>query len=137
MGFKGEICFVKPGYAFNDLVPKGYALLYTDPRVKAFQTDIPALSNKQAVRAMEIFLSKLKDIRLVFVREVSEINKSVSKKPAEVHEVLEQLNKRYNMGIRKEDFKMESAIDTIGEHLVHVTYHSEQYDKDFAFFVKV
>ena len=86
---------------------------------------------------MEIFLNKLKDIRLVFNRDVSEINKSVAKKPVEVQEVLDQLNKRYNMGIKRDDFKMESSLDTIGEHLVHVTYHSEAYDKDFAFFVKV
>lgn len=33
------------------------------------------------------------------------------------------------MGIKREDFKMESQLDTIGEHFVHVTYHSEQYNK--------
>ena len=109
----------------------------TDPAAKAFKADLPQLSKKQDIRALEIFLSKLKDIKLVFNREVSEINKNVAKQPVEVTEVLEQLNKRYNMGIRREDFKMESSLDTIGEHFVHVKYHSEQYDKDFAFFVKV
>ena len=76
-------------------------------------------------------------MKLVFQREVSQINKNVATKPVESQEVLEMLNKRYNLGIVKDDFKMEQALDTIGEHFVTVTYRSEQYDKDFTFFVKV
>ena len=70
------------------------------------------------MRALELFLSKLKDIKLIFNREVSEINKNVAKIPEDAQEVLESLNKRYNMGIRREDFKMEQGLDTIGEHYV-------------------
>ena len=70
------------------------------------------------MRALELFLSKLKDIKLIFNREVSEINKNVAKIPVDAQEVLEYLNKRYNMGIRREDFKMEQGLDTIGEHYV-------------------
>lgn len=70
------------------------------------------------MRALELFLSKLKDIKLIFNREVSEINKNVAKIPVDAQEVLESLNKRYNMGIRREDFKMEQGLDTIGEHYV-------------------
>ena len=33
LGFKGEWAFVKPGYAFNKLVPEGKALFATDPAV--------------------------------------------------------------------------------------------------------
>ena len=47
LGFKGEICFVKPGYAFNNLVPNGYALMYTDRRVKEFEADAGELTQKQ------------------------------------------------------------------------------------------
>jgi len=70
------------------------------------------------MRALELFLSKLKDIKLIFNREVSEINKNVAKIPVDAQEVLESLNKRYNMGIRRDDFKMEQGLDTIGEHYV-------------------
>ena len=31
LGFKGEICFVKPGRAFNHLVPRKKALFFSDP----------------------------------------------------------------------------------------------------------
>lgn len=89
------------------------------------------------MRALELFLEKLKDIKLIFNREVSEINKNVAKNPVVAQEVLESLNKRYNMGIKREDFKMEQGLDTIGEHFVQVTYSSEQYKKDFSFFVMV
>jgi len=32
---------------------------------------------------------------------------------------------------------MEQGLDTIGEHFVQVTYSSDHFKKDFAFFVKV
>ena len=89
------------------------------------------------MRNLEIFLSKLKDMKLVFQREVSEINKNVATKPVEAIEVLDSLNKRYNLGIKRDDFKMEQGLDTIGEHFVTVTYKSEQFNKDFTFYVKV
>ena len=59
------------------------------------------------MRNLEIFLDKLKDIKLVFIREVSEINKNVAISPVEAAEVLNSLNQRYNLGIKEEDFKME------------------------------
>ena len=74
------------------------------------------------MRNLEIFLDKLKDIKLVFVREVSEINKNVAIIPVAASEVLSSLNQRYNLGIKQEDFKMEQGLDTIGEHFVTVTY---------------
>lgn len=128
---------MKPGFAFNRLVPQGIALFYTDPKVKGILTDMPELKRKQDMRSLELFLGKLKDIKLIFNREVSEINKNVAKTPVDAQEVLDSLNKRYNMGIKKDDFKMETGLDTIGEHFVQVTYQSEQYKKDFSFFVKV
>ena len=36
---------------------------------------------KQEERILEVFLSKLKDIKIVFDKETSEINKNVSKTP--------------------------------------------------------
>ena len=36
LGFAGEICFVKPGYALNALVPQRQALFFTDPRTQPF-----------------------------------------------------------------------------------------------------
>ena len=86
---------------------------------------------------MEVFLSKLQQIKIIFDREVSEINKNVTKIPLQSYEVLEQLNKRYNMGIKQEDFKMEAQVDTIGEHYVTASFFSEQFEKEFKFFVKV
>lgn len=74
------------------------------------------------MRNLQIFLSKLKDMKLVFQREVSAINKNVATKPVEAIEVLDMLNKRYNLGIKRDDFKMEQGLDTIGEHFVTVTY---------------
>ena len=95
------------------------------------------MEKKQSMRKLQIFLSKLKDMKLLYEREVSQINKNIVTKPVNSNEVLDLLNKRYNLGIKREDFKMESALDTIGEHFVTVTYKSETFNKDFTFYVKV
>ena len=97
-----------------------------DPSVPGFlqKIDQAELKKKQDVRNMEIFLEKLKDIKLIFTRETSEINKNVAKVPVTAQEVLDTLNKRYNLGIKKENFKMEQALDTVGEHFVTVSFAS-------------
>ena len=41
------------------------------------------------------------------------------------------------MGIKETDFKMESQVDTIGEHFMTAAFFSEQFKKEFKFFVKV
>ncbi len=125
LGFKGEWAFVKPGFAFNKLVPEGKAIFATDPAVKNVQVDLASLKLKQEQRVLEVFLAKLKDIRIIFDKDVSEINKSVAKVPVSSEEVLESLNKRYNLGIKRQQFKMEQALDTIGEHFVQATFFSE------------
>lgn len=86
---------------------------------------------------MEMFLGKLKEIKLIFNRDVSTINKNVATVPVSAQEVLDFLNRRYNMGIKKEDFAMETNIDTIGEHFVPVVYKNDVFKKDFKFFVKI
>ena len=99
LGFKGEVCFVKPGYAFNNLVPRKLAYFFTDPAAQPFldSIDEEELTGKQEQRAMELFLARLKDIKLVFTRNVSEINKNVAKEPVTGQAILEQLSKRYNI----------------------------------------
>ena len=40
LGFKGEICFVKPGRALNHLVPRQKALFFSDPLAEAYVTKV-------------------------------------------------------------------------------------------------
>ena len=40
LGFKGEVCFVKPGRAFNQLVPRKQALFFSDPAAQNFIDNI-------------------------------------------------------------------------------------------------
>ena len=139
LGFAGEVCFVKPGRALNDLIPSNKAYFWTDPSAQKLlkNLNMTRLRKMQAERKMEVFLNKLKDIKLIFDREVSEINKNVATEPVEASEILEALNKRYALGISKDDFRMESGLDTMGEHLVTVIYKSEMFKKDFTFYAKV
>ena len=139
LGFAGEICFVKPGRAFNHLVPNGKAMFYSDQDRPAFEEEInkTELVSKQSERRLQGFLSKLKQIKIIFDREPSDINKNVAQVALTSDEVLDQLNKRYNMGIKPQDFKMESQIDTMGEHFVTASFFSEQFQKEFKFFVTI
>ena len=61
LGFKGEICFVKPGRAFNTLLPREQCIMYTDPAAKIFMKGINTneLALKQQERRLEMFLAKL------------------------------------------------------------------------------
>mmetsp|Transcript_32888 Transcript_32888/g.50286 ORF Transcript_32888/g.50286 Transcript_32888/m.50286 type:complete len:95 (-) Transcript_32888:11-295(-) len=86
---------------------------------------------------MEIFLTKLQSIRLIFEREVSEINKNVIQKPVLSEEVLRQLNNMYNLGVKESDFKMEASMDTVGEHFVTAAFYSPDFDREFKFLVKL
>ena len=97
----------------------------TDPAALQVKVDLSSLKQKQEMRVLEVFLSKLKDIRIIFDRDVSEINKNVAKVPVSADEVLDSLNERYNLGIKRDKFKMEQALDTIGEHFVQATFLSE------------
>ena len=40
LGFRGEVCFVKPGRALNDLVPGGDAYFFTDRRAAEFMDTV-------------------------------------------------------------------------------------------------
>ncbi len=44
LGFKGEWTFVKPGYAFNKLVPEKKALFATDPASLKIKVDVNQIS---------------------------------------------------------------------------------------------
>ena len=139
LGFKGEICFVKPGYAFNQLVPKRKALFYSDPNVPEFEESInkQELVKKQNQRRLEAFLDKLKTIKIIFEKQVSEINQNLTTEPLTSDEVLATLNQRYTMNIQEKDFKMEASVDSIGDHQVTASFYSEHFNKEFKFFVIV
>ena len=69
LGFKGEICFVKPGRAFNDLVPKKKALYFTDPDVPDFikSIEVSISSSINFHRMINLSKSKLReDLRFSF-----------------------------------------------------------------------
>ena len=45
LGFRGEVCFVKPGRALNDLVPSGDAYFFTDRRATVFMDTVVVSAN--------------------------------------------------------------------------------------------
>ena len=92
---------------------------------------------KQLGRQLSIFLDKLKNTKITFLRDISHINKQMVLQPILSDEVLETLNKRYNMGIKKDDFAMKSELDRVGLHQATVRYNSEEHNKIFNFFITI
>ncbi len=55
LGVRGESVFVKPGYAFNMLVPSKKAVFATDPIAKSITTDVsPSMSSHHPYSACGI-----------------------------------------------------------------------------------
>ena len=54
LGFAGEICFVKPGYALNYLVPSKRALFFTDPKVSKYLESVDVSFNTTSIKCLTI-----------------------------------------------------------------------------------
>ena len=59
-------------------------------------------------------MKRVKNIKLTFDKQVSDINKNVAVEPVTKGEVIDQLNKKFNLGIKAENCNMEMNIDTLG-----------------------
>ncbi len=139
LGFEGEKAFVKPSYAISYLVPKKLAVIATDPRYAALEKgiDMEILKEKQEQRLYDIFVERLKNVKLSFNRPVSKINRAVTLIPVTPEEVMEGLEQRYGMALKENDLKMSQELGTIGEHLLSASFYSDRFQQSFNFNLEV
>ncbi len=123
-GKRGEIVNVKPGYARNFLIPKGYALEATPGNQKYFEQQrkkIDARHAKERDAAQEV-ANAIAELRLKIAKRVSEAETLYGSVTAgEINELLHE--KGVEVDRRRID--LEGGIKTLGEHQVRIELHPD------------
>ena len=123
-GKRGEIVNVKPGYARNFLIPKGFALEATPGNQKYFDQQrkkIDARHSQERDAAQEI-AAAIASLQLRIAKRVSEAETLYGSVTAgEINELLHE--KGVTVDRRRID--LEGGIKTLGEHLVRIELHPE------------
>lgn len=123
-GKRGEIVNVKPGYARNFLIPKGFALEATPGNQKYFDQQrkkIDARHSEERDAAQEI-AAAIASLQLRIAKRVSEAETLYGSVTAgEINELLHE--KGVTVDRRRID--LEGGIKTLGEHQVRIELHPE------------
>ena len=124
LGYEGDICKVKDGYARNYLIPRNIAVIKNAGNLKTLAQMQKSLEKKRAKRKMEaeILKGKIVDISVMIPVKVAENGKlygSVS--PQNIVDAL----KEKEIDINKKDVHMDKHIKEIGEYEIEIKlYHS-------------
>ena len=124
LGYEGDICKVKDGYARNYLIPRNIAVVKNAANLRTLAQMQKSLEKKRAKRKMEaeILKGKMVDISIVIPMKVAENGKlygSVSQQT-----IVDALKEK-EIDINKRDVHMEKHIKELGEFEVEIKlYHS-------------
>ena len=123
-GKKGEIKEVKDGYGENFLVKKGYAIIATDGNLKQFNTqkEKEKLEETLLIKDCEVLKEKIEKLNIkikVKTGATDRVFGSVSTK--QINEELKKLG----IDIDKNKIKIDSPIQSLGTHVVHVLLHKQ------------
>lgn len=124
LGYEGDICKVKDGYARNYLIPRNIAVIKNEGNLKTLAQMQKSLEKKRAKRKMEaeILKGKIVDISVMIPVKVAENGKlygSVS--PQNIVDAL----KEKEIDINKKDVHMDKHIKELGEYEIEIKlYHS-------------
>lgn len=124
LGYEGDICKVKDGYARNYLIPRNIAVIKNAGNLKTLAQMQKSLEKKRAKRKMEaeILKGKIVDISVMILVKVAENGKlygSVS--PQNIVDAL----KEKEIDINKKDVHMDKHIKELGEYEIEIKlYHS-------------
>ena len=124
LGYEGDICKVKDGYARNYLIPRNKAVIKNAGNLKTLAQMQKSLEKKRAKRKMEaeILKGKIVDISVMIPVKVAENGKlygSVS--PQNIVDAL----KEKEIDINKKDVHMDKHIKELGEYEIEIKlYHS-------------
>lgn len=124
LGYEGDLCKVKDGYARNYLIPRNIAVIKNAGNLKTLAQMQKSLEKKRAKRKMEaeILKGKIVDISVMIPVKVAENGKlygSVS--PQNIVDAL----KEKEIDINKKDVHMDKHIKELGEYEIEIKlYHS-------------
>ena len=123
-GKRGEIVNVKPGYARNFLIPKGFALEATPGNQKYFDQQRKKIDVRHAQErdAAQEIAAAIASLQLRIAKRVSEAETLYGSVTAgEINELLHE--KGVTVDRRRID--LEGGIKTLGEHQVRIELHPE------------
>jgi len=124
LGAMGDIVKVKPGYARNFLLPKGYATLATEKNLKAMEHETRIIENsrKKLKSAAEQLADKVSGAKLDFTLKAGEEGKlfgSITSK-----DIAGALSKQ-GIEVDKKKISIDKSIKQLGEHAVEVSLGHE------------
>ena len=124
LGGMGDVVKVKNGYGRNFLIPNKKALRASEENKKVFEErkHIIAEENAKAKAIAEKRAEKLKDMKLVIVRQASQEGKLYGS--VTVRDIAEAL-KEAGHEIPKSEIVLTTTIKTTGEYPVRLMLHAE------------
>ena len=91
------------------------------------------MKKKQDQRVYDLFVERLKSIRLHFRRPVSQINNQVVTDPVTPEQILKELKTRFGLPVKPEDLQLSNTLDSVGEHFIAATFFSPRFQQSFNF----
>ena len=126
LGDIGEIVSVKPGYARNYLIPKGFASLPTPGEVKMIQRKKELLEKayKEEKQKAEEVAKKITDLgELIIFAKAGEAGKLFGSITAK--DVAEELNNKLGLEIQRKQVLLKRSIAELGELEIKLKLHNE------------
>ena len=125
LGKAGDQVSVKNGFARNFLIPKGYALLLNNNRLKTWkhQKIIIEAKKRKAVSERKALIDRLAEVKLVFEKESQKDNRIFGSVTA--HEISQALEEKHKISVDKRDIHF-SELKTVGDHKISIRLDSEQ-----------
>jgi large subunit ribosomal protein L9 len=124
LGVAGDVVNVKPGFARNFLIPKGFAMLATDKNLKRYENDQKQLHwlEEKEKRQSEELAKTLENVSCTITVQVGEEDKMFGSVTSQnITEALEAQG--YKLDKRK--IILEEPIKSLGIYSVPIKLHSD------------
>eukprot|EP01132_Coremiostelium_polycephalum_P000297 gene297-386_t len=125
LGYKNELVDVKPGYARNYLIPKGFALVATDANRKIAQENARQMAHKMAKRKQdaESLAKTLSQISIKIAAKAGEQGRLFG--TITPLQLVDALKAETGYIADRRDVSFEKVIKTLGVHKAIIKLHKE------------
>jgi large subunit ribosomal protein L9 len=124
LGVAGDVVNVKPGFARNFLIPKGFAMLATDKNLKRYENDQKQLHwlQEKEKRQSEELAKTLENVSCTITVQVGEEDKMFGSVTSQnITEALEAQGYK----IDKRKILLEEPIKSLGIYSIPIKLHSD------------
>lgn len=124
LGHMGDIVNVKPGYARNFLLRRGFADVATKDKIAQFEAQRAQFEaeNLQSRKEAETIASKMEGLKIHLVRSAGDSGILYgSVRPKDIAETITEAG----FSISRDQVRIHDAVKTIGIHQVEIALHPE------------